>query len=602
MNLPYLPRGRAFAAATFFVGLVVAAVLIAQLGKSNAATTRPLVSVFPIPNDQVAPTRAQLAFRGVPMSQFGTITVTGSKSGVHTGKVYPDSDGDGGSFVPTHPFTAGETVTVQTSLNIAGASSGTYHFTVSTPLPPTRVYSPSFADSRASGDVLHFRSRPDLVPASVKVTTNSSHASPGYIFLAPQAGPVSDGPMVLDSHGHVIWYKPLPRSELATDVSVQAYQGKPVLTWWQGSWNAGIGRGEDVIDNSAYQQIAVVKAANGMDADLHEFQITRNGEDALITAYYPVYWNESSVHGSTHAIVYDAVVQEIDIPTGLVLFQWDSLDHVPLTQSNQTPPKDSGHPYNYFHVNSVAQDDDGNLLISGRNTSAVYKVNIQTGAVMWTLGGKASSFKFGPSAGFAFQHDVHQVAQGDSVMTMFDDGGGPPNVHSESRGLKLRLNFKSDTATEVVQDTHSPGLLAEYEGGDQQLPNDDDFVSWGEQPYFSEYSESGKLLFDAHLLDPNPIYRALKFRWNGTPETLPALAVTLSGGKETAYASWNGSTDVKSWRVLGGSSTSSLKTIGSAKVVNFEAAIRIPSEEYVEVQALSSTGQVLSTSLPERPQ
>jgi hypothetical protein len=560
------------------------------------------VSVFPIPNDRVAPTRAQLAFRGLRTSRFGTITVTGSESGVHTGQIESDSDNQGGSFVPTKPFTAGETVTVKTSLNIRGASSGTYHFTVSNPTNPTPVFAPSMANTRLPGDVTHYHSRPDLVPATVKVTVNSSHTAPGYIFLAPQAGPVSDGPMVLDSHGHLIWYKPLPKNELATDVRVQTYQGKPVLTWWQGSWNAGIGRGEDVINNTAYQEIKVVKAANGMDADLHEFQITRNGADALITSYYPMHWNLSSVHGAKNGIVFDAVVQEIDIATGLVVFQWDSLDHVPITDSEQAPPKDAGHPYNYFHINSVSQDDDGNLLISGRNTSAVYKVNIQTGAVMWTLGGKHSSFKFGSGASFAFQHDVRQVAQNDAIMTMFDDGAGPPDVHSQSRGLKLRLSFKHHTATQIVQDVHSPGLLATYEGGDQQLSNEDDFVSWGQQPYFSEYSVHGKLLFDAHLLNTNPIYRAYRFRWNGTPDTLPALAVTLSRGTETAYASWNGSTDVKSWRVLGGSSTSSLKTIATGKVLNFETAIKIRSEAYVEVQALDSTGHVLATSAPERPQ
>jgi hypothetical protein len=588
------------AAALAVVGLIAKAV--ADSGSASGAATSAPVSVFPIPNDHVASPQAQLAFRGLPMSKFGTITVKGSKSGVHPGTVKPDSDGDGGSFFPTKPFTAGETVTVTTSMNIVGGSHGSYHFTVVDPTKATPVFAPSFAKTRHAGDVTRYHSRPDLVPATVKVTVNSSHTAPGYIFLAPQAGPVSDGPMVLDSHGHLVWYKPLPTNQLATDVRVQTYQGKPVLTWWQGSWNAGIGRGEDVINNEAYQQIAVVRAANGMDADLHEFQLTRNGADALITSYYPVYWNLSPVHGPKHGIVFDAVVQEIDIATGFVLFQWDSLDHVPITDSNETPPKVAGHPYNYFHVNSVSQDDDGNLLISGRNTSAVYKVNIQTGAVMWTLGGKASSFKFGSGAGFAFQHDVHQVAQGDAILTMFDDGAGPPDVHSQSRGLKLRLNFKSHTATEIVQDTHSPGLLATYEGGDQQLSNDDDFVSWGQQPYFSEYSVHGQLLFDAHLLDTNPIYRAYRFRWNGTPATQPALAVTLSKGQETAYASWNGSTDVKSWRVLGGSSTSSLKTIASAKVLNFETAIKVPSEEYVEVQALSSTGQVLSTSLPERPQ
>jgi len=591
--------------------LVVAAITLAVLaacaiaglgGTSRAATSSAPVSVFPIPNDQVASPQTQLVFRGIPTSAFGTITVRGSRSGVHTGTIVPDSDGDGGSFLPAHPFTPGETVTVTTSLNIRGGSDGSYHFTVVDPTPPVPIGAPAFAATRHPGDVLHFHSRPDLVPATVKVTVNSSHTAPGYIFLAPEAGPVSDGPMIIDSHGHLIWYDPLPRNQVATDVRVQTYEGRPVLTWWQGSWNAGVGRGVDVIDNTDYQTEKIVKAGNGMDADLHEFEITRNGADALITAYYPVWWNESSVHGPKRGIVFDSVVQEIDIATGLVIFQWDSLDHVPLTDSTGPPPKDAGHPYNYFHINSVTEDDDGNLVISGRNTSAVYKVNIQTGATMWTLGGKDSSFKFGPGASFAFQHDVRVRAEQDEQLTMFDDGAGPPNVHSQSRGLKLHLDFKTMTATEIVQDLHSPGLLAQYEGSDDEQANYDDFIDWGEQPYFSEYNDRGKLLFDAHLLDSNPIYRAYRYPWNGTPLTTPALAVTLSRGTETAYASWNGSTDVKDWRVLGGSSTSSLKPIATAKVLNFETAIKIRSEEYVEVQALSSTGQLLSTSLPERPQ
>jgi hypothetical protein len=584
------------------IALAAPVIVAAESAPRAVASASAPVSVFPIPNDEVASPRTQLAFRGVPTSQFGTITVRGSKSGLHTGTIEPDSDGHGCSFLPSEPFTPGETVTVTTSMNIRGGSRGSYHFTVATPTKPVPLSSPAFARTRHPGDVERFHSRPDLVPATVKVTVNSHDTAPGYIFLAPQAGPVSDGPMVLDSHAHLIWYKPLPRNELASDVRVQTYEGKPVLTWWQGSWNAGVGRGEDVIDNQAYQQIKVVKAANGMDADLHEFQITRNGQDALITAYYPVYWNESSVHGRKRGIVFDSVVQEIDIATGLVLFQWDSLDHVPLTDSTGPPPKNPGHPYNYFHINSVTQDDDGNVLISGRNVSAVFKVSLATTDTMWQLGGKGSTFRFTSGASFAFQHDVRQRAQGDAVITMFDDGAGPPNVHSQSRGLELRLHFKTHTATPILQDLHSPPLLSQYEGGDQELSNQDDFISWGEQPYFSEYTDRGKLVFDAHLLDTNPIYRAYRFRWNGTPATKPALAVTLSQGKETAYASWNGSTDVKEWRVLGGSSQSSMKVVATAKVVNFETAIKIPPEAYAEVQALSSNRTVLSTSLPERPQ
>jgi hypothetical protein len=580
---------------------LIAAALLAAGGSSTAATVSSPVSVFPIPNDQVASPQTQLAFRGIPASEFGTITVQGSRSGDHTGTIEADSDGDGGSFLPAHPFTPGETVTVTTSLNIRGASNGSYRFTVADPTPPTRVAAPVFA-ARVRGDVDHFHSRPDLQPAAVRITKNAPSTAHGYIFLAPQAGPVSDGPMIIDSHGHLVWFKPLPRNELATDVRVQTYEGKPVLTWWQGSWNAGIGRGVDVINNTAYEVEKYVQAANGMDADLHEFQITPNGIDALITAYYPVWWNESSVHGPKRGIVFDSVVQEIDIPTGLVVFQWDSLDHVPLTASDGPPPKDPGHPYNYFHINSVTQDDDGNLVVSARNTSAAYKINIDTGAVMWTLGGKSSSFKFGPGAAFAYQHDVGIRAQNDAVITVFDDGAGPPDVHSESRGLKLRLNFKTMTATRIVQDLHSPPLLAQYEGSDQELYNVDDFIGWGEKPYFSEYNERGQLVFDGHLVDSNPIYRVYRFRWSGAPETDPALAVTLSKGTETAYASWNGATSVASWRVLGGGSPDTLGVIGTAHNTNFETAIRIRSEAYVEVQALDPQGTVLGSSQPERPQ
>jgi hypothetical protein len=602
LKFRYAHRRRLVLAATGLIALAAPVIVAAGSAPRAAAKASALVSVFPIPDDEVASPRTQLAFRGVPTGQFGTITVRGSKSGLHTGRIEADSDGYGGSFLPSKRFTPGETVTVTTSMNIRGGSHGSYHFKVANPTRPVPLGSPAFANTRYPGDVLRLHSRPDLVPATVKVTVNSHHTAPGYIFLAPQAGPVSDGPMILDSHAHLIWYKPLPRDEVATNVGVQTYEGKPVLTWWQGSWNAGVGRGEDVIDNEAYQEIKVVKAANGMDADLHEFQITRNGQDALITAYYPVYWNETSVHGRKRGIVFDSVVQEIDIATGLVLFQWDSLDHVPLTDSTGPPPKAPRHPYNYFHLNSVAQDDDGNLLISGRNVSAVFKVSLATTNTMWQLGGKGSTFKFASGASFAFQHDVRQRARGDGVITMFDDGAGPPNVHSQSRGLKLRLHFKTHTATEIMQDLHSPALLAQYEGGDQQLSNEDDFISWGQQPYFSEYTDRGKLVFDAHLLDTNPIYRAYRFRWNGKPATKPALAVTLSKGTETAYASWNGSTEVKEWRVLGGSSPSSMKVVATAKVVNFETAIRIRSEEYVEVQALSSNRTVLNASLPERPQ
>ena len=348
-----------------------------------------------------------------------------------------------------------------------------------------------------------------------------------------------------------------------------------------------------MIYDTSYHQIGTVKAGNGLSADLHEFQLTPQGT-ALIAIEYPVIWNASQIHHSRHAVVYDGVVQKIDIKTGLVLFQWDSLDHVPLADS-YTKFR-TGRPYDFFHLNSIEQDDDGNLLIGGRSVSALYKVNHSTGAVMWQLGGKRSSFKFGAHASFAFAHDPRVRAKNDAVFSIFDNGAGLYHVHKQSRALWLNLNFKTMTATRAKEIDHSPPLLARWAGDVQQLYNGDTFVGWGQQPYFSEYNSKGKLLFDARFADRNMSYRTYRFDWNGYPKTRPAVAASNSGKTTTVYVSWNGATGVKRWRVLAGASSSSLKAATTARRTGFETAIKIARRSHVRVQALDASGHVLGIS------
>ncbi len=571
--------------------------LLASLATAaGAAAASPPVGVFPIPGSRVASPQTQITFRGLPVSRLGTVVVSGSRSGGHSGRVRADSDGQGGSFVPAKGFTPGEVVSVKTSLNVLGARGGRFSFTIAQPAGGI-PYGPLPFAPRVRGDVVTVRSRPDLTPAAVRITKRGRTA-PGDIFVAPQTGPVQNGPMLLDPGGGLIWFKPLPRRDTATDFRVQSYGGKPVLTWWQGYLGAGVGVGEGVIDDTAYHQQAVVRAANGLSADLHEFQISRQGT-ALITAYYPVYADASSVHGSKRQIVLDSVVQEIDIPTGLVLFQWDSLDHVGVSDGYTSPPKSIHSPYDYFHVNAVEPDSDGNLVISARNTWTAYKVDHRTGGVIWRLGGKHSSFKLAAGASFAFQHDVRVRANNDLFVTIFDDGAGPPAIHTQSRGLKLILDLKRMTARRVAQHLHAPGLLANYEGNFQQLPNRDDFVGWGQQPYFTEYDPHGQLIFDGRFVDNNANYRAYRFPWSGAPRTLPAVAAT-TGKHATVYASWNGATNVASWRVLGGAAVGKLGTLTTAPKRGFETATTIASQPYVAVQALDSAGHLLATSATVR--
>ena len=428
----------------------------------------------------------------------------------------------------------------------------------------------------------------------------SRHAITTDLFLSPQFGPLQNGPEIVDSAGNLIWFAPVPRGYTAASFRVQFYRGQPVLTWWQGYTAAGVGVGQDMIYDNSYRPVAVVSAANGLNADLHEFQVTPRNT-ALVSAYYPVHWDARSVRGHGRQIVFDSVVQEIDIPTGLVLYQWDSLDHVPLTDSYQPVPAEGPkvgfrNPYDYFHIDSVQLDGDGNLLVAARNTWAAYKINHSTGAVIWTLGGRASSFRMRPNASFAFEHDVRAQGPRDKFLTMFDDGAGLPAVHSQSRGLELHLDFRHRTARLYRQWLHSPTLLSEFEGSIQQLSRLNELIGWGQQPYFSEYSPRGRTLLDGRFVSNTSSYRVYTSSWRATPAAPPAVAASPSGSRMTVCASWNGTTTVTAWTVLAGSTPDALRPVVQVHKSGFETAVVVPVAPYASVQAVGAGGHVLGTS------
>jgi hypothetical protein len=561
-----------------------------------AAQSRPAaVAVFPSPGSKLAPPKAQIAFRGLAPASLGPITVTGSKSGVHTGQIESDSDGQGASFLPASPFTPGETITVTTSLNILGGKGGSFQFQVATPAPLPNGQ--SLRVRSVPGGVWGFRSRPDLAPPAVEISHGAGAGGGSDLFLTPQYGPVQNGPEILDPGGQLIWFDPVPRGTLAANLQVQSYQGQPVLTWWQGVSAAGIGIGEDVIFDSSYRPVAVVKAANGLNADLHEFQITPSNT-AFLTAYFPVIWDARSVHGERREIVFDSVIQEIDIPTGLVLFQWDSLDHARLSESYQPPPGEGPkvgfrNPYDYFHVNSIQLDGDGNLLVSARNTWAVYKVDHHSGRVMWRLGGKRSNFRMLGDASFAFQHDIRSHSAGDHFVTIFDDGAGLPIVHKQSRALELYLDFNHWQAHVYKQWFHAPALSSWFEGNVQQLPDHDEFVGWGQDPFFTEFDQHGHTVLDGRFVSNTASYRAYRFLWTGIPATPPAVAASRTGNEITWYVSWNGATAVSSWSLSAGASPSALRPVARARKTSFETAITAPKQPYEQIQALDSRGRPL---------
>ena len=557
------------------------------------------VTVSPMPGAADASPQTQISFLGVPLGALSGVIVVGSRTGVHAGALEAYSQGDGGSFVPTVPFRPGELVTVTAQLTLAGAAQPLqFHFTVAETDPVTDTPTTQ-KPLAATLSQQRFVSRPDLLPPIVTVHARSTRQAPGDEFVAPYGRGLQAGPMILDPAGKLVWFQPLPRPLVATNLRVQQLAGSPVLTWWQGTVSAhGFGRGVDVVVGENYRVITEVKAGNGDQADLHEFQITPQGT-ALLTAYSPIHCDLTAVGGRADSAVTDSLFQEIDIKTGLVMFEWTSVDHVALAASYSLPAGSSTQwPFDFFHLNSVNLDPDGTLLVSSRNTWAADDIDPGTGELVWTLGGKKSSFIEGRGAPTAFQHDAR--ALGANLYTMFDNGA-TPQIHAQSRGVVLNLDPATGSVSVLSQYLH-PGhrVLAFSQGNMQALPNGDVFVGWGAQPDFSEFSAGGSLLFDASLPSGWESYRALRFPWDATPASVPALAVTAApGGHEVAHASWNGATKVARWELLEGRSTGRLVRVGLVARAGFETAMPLVLRHggrYAEVRALDAAGAVLGSS------
>ena len=567
----------------------------AQLTAAAAAARAPVVVVSPLPGTPDANPGTQISFLGAPASHLQNIVVTGSASGSHAGRLLYYSTHTGASFVPTSQFEPGEHVTVSATVAGYGAPTriGT-SFDVSTPytLPPSPP-TPPVGVTRTN--TMRFHSRHDLEPPAVSVTTAAADPSIGDIFVSPDSGPGQAGPMIVSPLGRLIWFDPLPASATAFDLNLQRYRGAPVLTWWQGQVVEGHGEGVDVIESDHYTPIATVHAGNGLSADLHDFEITAQGT-AWITAFAPQRLDLSSLGGLGDGLLDDGVIQEIDIKTGLVMFEWSALGHVAIADTYMNIPHYQGEVLDYFHPNSVDPLANGDLLVSSRNTWTTYLIRETSGAVLWRLGGKHSSFSFASGDKFAWQHDAQLLPNG--TISVFDNEAAPAEG-KQSRVLDIALDHNANRATVVRQLTY-PGhaILSDSQGGVQELPNGDDLVGWGQAGPISEFSSRGRLTFDMHFDSPANSYRAFRFPWHAQPTTPPALlAASASHGARELWASWNGATAVAAWRVLAGRSAKSLRVIGTYPSRGFETAIRAPTTApFVQVQALSTSGTVLASS------
>ncbi|MFC9435240.1 arylsulfotransferase family protein [Nocardia sp. NPDC057030] len=365
---------------------------------------------------------------------------------------------------------------------------------------------------------------PPIGTASYTVEVDRSGNAPAYIFytagvsaaaLVPAVGAALAGlpggapaNVIADRSGREIWrYTPPPGLGVA-NFRTQTYRGQPVLTWWQGTTVGGHGSGVDYLADDHYRIIATVTPGPGLSSDVHEFRLTPDGR-ALITAYREVAADLTAIGGPRDGTMFDCIASVVDVATNEVLFQWSAAAHIPLTDTLVPGLLPGNTSYDPYHMNSIALDPAGDLVVSLRNTSAVYDIDIRTGAINWQLGGQNSSFELGPGVQFGFQHDAE--FSDPATLRLFDNNSSGPSTLGPSGVQWIRLDLDARRATLVRNQTHPSGLVTVAMGNAQGLPNGNTLVSWGVVPRISEFSPVGELVYDATL--PFGTYRAYSDPW-----------------------------------------------------------------------------------------
>ncbi len=601
---------------------LVCALVSPNAGSASASAPVPAqataVNVFPVPGTLTASPGTQISFRGVPDGALPATTVRGSITGLHDVRLLAHSDRQGASLVPDKPFAPGETVTVSSALDINGATEGSYTFAIGQPAalpadqqslldeldevqpmaagagqPSSSVTADQPAAlAAAPTDPPQYLSRPDLHPPRIHVLSASAGRGQGLLLTAPlvPGAQTQAGMMLHDDAGEVVWFHPAVGT-FDGNLQKVSWFGRDALIWFESNSQ---GLADWVVVDSTYREVARIRAANGYLADIHDVIITDQGT-AYVMIYAPVQQDLSPIGGRADAVVIEAVVQEIDLGTGAVLFEWHSLapGNLPVTD---TFAGLLSNPLDYVHLNSMELDDDGSLLLSGRHVSSVTKVDRTTGAVVWRLGGKRSSFTFPNDAGPNWPHDARR--RNDGTVSVFDNR--LTNQPQYSRGARWQLDEAAMTATLVQEWRHVPDLWTPIVGNVTEMSNGNTMISFGTAGTATEY-QGQTAVFETDYADPGVFtYRTYRETWHATPAERPALAVRrTAAGQATASMSWNGATEVAMWRLMAGPSTSVLRVIGTAARSGFETSLSapvMPTDTVFVARAVAATGAVIGIS------
>ena len=324
----------------------------------------------------------------------------------------------------------------------------------------------------------------------------------GFIFIGLLREPPYK--LILDNDGAPVWFQ---RDTGTTDFKLQP---NGWITYLDTRLPNG---GAYIALDSTYTRVHTLISPPGYTIDSHECTVLPDGHYFVIgTKHRTVDMSTQVSGGNPAALIRQNYVIEMDENDTPVLIWRPSDSQFKITDAVY---EDLTQEYiDYLHINAIAVDLDGNLLVSIRHFSEVVKIDRNTGAVIWRLGGAHDSFSWnGNIEKFSYQHDIRVLPNGH--YTVFDNG----NHHSwhYSRALELSVDPAAKQVTPIWEYRNDPNLQSRQQGSFQVLPGGNRVICWGDynMPVFTEVMENGGKVYEIAFPDDQIAYRAHRFSWHG---------------------------------------------------------------------------------------
>lgn len=406
-------------------------------------------------------------------------------------------------------------------------------------------------------------------------TTINEETSPGKIFITNSEG--APYLMILENDGTPYFYQQLDETSL--DFKVQS---NGMLSRWIG----GEVRGYMVIDQH-FQNVDTLRCTNGFGTDEHEMQLLQNGH-ALLIAIEERPLIQIDPEGNPNTTVIGNHIQELD-EDGMLVFEWLCWDHINLEDSYI-----ENHDVlelDYIHMNSIAVDYDGHLLISSRHLSECTKINRQTGDIIWRLGGKNNQFDFiNDPDQISSQHDFRPVPDKPGHYTLFDNGTQKDPKYS--RAVEFKLDTINMLAEKVWEYRQLPDRYSRLMGNAQRQPNGNTLINWGDPtlPKITEVTYDSIVVYEADFTPAMNNYRTFRFEFDGFM-LAPNLIAEAYPDRVRLLFNKFGDQGVDYYNIYGGESTEPLVWIDSTSrtwidLTDLEASTFF----YLEVTATDTSG------------